>query len=63
VTNPFFIAFLIKRDIIYIMKIKDLIKMLEEIESNGRKNIKVYDDNYEFNIVGVTKDGIYLELK
>jgi hypothetical protein len=45
------------------MKIKDLIKMLEEIESNGRKNIKVYDDNYEFNIVGVTKDGIYLELK
>lgn len=62
-TNPFFIAFLIKRDIIYIMKIKDLIKMLEEIESNGRKNIKVYDDNYEFNIVGVTKDGIYLELK
>jgi len=45
------------------MKIKDLIEMLEEIESNGVKNIKVYDDNYDFNIVGVTKDGIYLELK
>jgi len=45
------------------MKIKDLIEMLKEIEKNGRKNVKVYDDNYEFNIVGVSKDGIYLELK
>ena len=44
------------------MKIKDLIKMLKDIEKAGKKNIKVYDFNYEFNIVGVTKKGIYIEL-
>jgi len=44
-------------------KIRELIELLEEVEKKGRKNIKIYDDNYEFNIVGVTKNGIYIELK
>jgi hypothetical protein len=45
------------------MNIRELIELLEEVEKKGRKNIKVYDFNYEFNIVGVNKHGIYIELK
>jgi len=45
------------------MKIRELIELLEEVEKKGRKNIKIYDFNYEFNIIGVSRDGIFIELK
>ena len=45
------------------MKIRQLIEILEEIEKKGRKNIKIYDFNYEFNIINVSKNGIFIELK
>jgi len=44
-------------------KIRELIELLEEVEKKGRKNIKIYDFNYEFNIIGVSKNGIFIELK
>ena len=44
-------------------KIRELIELLEEVEKKGRKNIKIYDFNYEYIIEGVSKDGIFIELK